>query len=83
VATRQRSTRASRTAAGATATGEPSCDTVVATGPQQEEASTSAVVTSRVLIPRTPYQGRRQALPECRPVGDREAPGDVADDDAP
>jgi hypothetical protein len=35
---RRRSARAPQIAVGAAATGEPSCDTVVATGPRQEEA---------------------------------------------
>jgi hypothetical protein len=74
--------RALRTVASTAATGKPSRDAAVATGPQQEEA-VAAAVTSQVLVPRAPSQGRGQARPESRPVGDHEAAGDAADDDAP
>jgi hypothetical protein len=43
----------------------------------------SAAVTSQVLVPHAPSQGHGQARPESHPAGDREAAGDVADDDAP
>jgi hypothetical protein len=69
--TRRRSSRESWAAVSATVTGEPSRDTVVALGPQQEEAETvmAAVVSaSSALVPT---------------AGDRAAVADVADDDAP
>jgi hypothetical protein len=56
VTTRRRSARAPRTAVSAVGTGEPSCDTAVAIGPQQEEAA--AAMMSQVLVPRAPSQGR-------------------------
>jgi hypothetical protein len=75
------SARAPQTAAGVAATVEPSRDTAVETGPQQEEVAAAA--TSQVQVPRTPSQGRGQAHSESWPAGDREAAGDAADDDAP
>jgi hypothetical protein len=77
---RRRSSKAPRMAASAAVTGEPSRDAVVATGSQQEDAAAAA---SQVLVPNAPSQGCRQARPESRPVGGREAVGDAADDDAP
>jgi hypothetical protein len=68
--TRRRSSRAPRAAVSAAATGEPSRDTAVASGPQQEEAAavTAAVVsTSPTLVPT---------------AGDCVTVVDVTDDDA-
>jgi hypothetical protein len=63
----------------AAATGELSCNTVAATGPQQGEAAAA----SQVLVPRAPSLGREQARPESQRAGYCEAAGDAADDDAP
>jgi hypothetical protein len=65
------------------ATGEPSRDAAVATGPQQEEATAATATTLHVLVPYAPSQGCRQARPESRPAGEREAVVDAADDEAP
>jgi hypothetical protein len=81
--TRRRSSRASRTAVRVAATGDPSRDAAVATGPQQEEAAAATATTLHVLVPYAPSQGSGQARPESWPAGEREAVVDATDDEAP
>jgi hypothetical protein len=75
VTTRQRSLRAPRATASTAVMSEPSRDTAVATGPQQEETAAVAAATAATVV--------ASASPALVPAAGDQAVVDVTDDDAP